>query len=178
MAKKENMFTGGTPYFDERLGVLLPKVKPPILRKDGPQAGPPVKEKLTRVSPGMYRDSTGSLVGSRGQKLPGRGQRPSSILDALNGAAPMPGQSLSPESPDIQRILDTWAKSRPVTPEQRPGLGIDPRDPNQYTRMPDGSLFGTYMGWFRDQADAQRGLTPQPKIPTAGFLQDLLKRRG
>lgn len=53
-------------------------------------------QSLQRVSPGVYRNSQGKLVGSRGQALP----KPSPIQGALESAqvqpAPRPGQQLPP----------------------------------------------------------------------------------
>lgn len=89
-----------------------------------PRVGPPLKEKLTRLSPGVYRDLSGNLVGSRGQKLPGQGQRRPSILDAIRSAQPQPVEVLGPIPPmsdNLQRIIDTWAKSRNGSSPAFPG---------------------------------------------------------
>jgi len=73
----EKQRTGGGSY--------LP-LKPPAMDKNGSlnQGG----GQLKRVSPGVYRNAQGQLVGSRGQQLPGsrpRGNAP--IQSAIQGAA-------------------------------------------------------------------------------------------
>lgn len=44
---------------------------------------------------------------------------------------------------------------RPVRPEERPGLGIDSRDPNKYDIGPDGQLVGTLIGWSKTPNNMQ-----------------------
>lgn len=43
--------------------------------------------------------------------------------------------------------FDDMQQARPVAPNERPSRGIDPRDPNQYSVLPDGSLMSTLIGW-------------------------------
>lgn len=82
------VFAGGNPNFDERTGQYKPSMSPPLTQ------APP----LQRLSPGVYRNSQGQLVGSQGQQLPGAAGRmaqhppqqqpyPGSVLGGLVGGA-------------------------------------------------------------------------------------------
>lgn len=53
-------------------------------------------------------------------------------------------------SKDVRMMQDNFAGGgvgRPLTEAERRARGMDPRDPNQYSIMPDGSVVGTLMGW-------------------------------
>ena len=77
------------------------------------------KQSLERVSPGVYRNSQGKLVGSKGQALP----KPSPIQNALQGAgqaagqqagmqpAPRPGQQMSQQEIDAAMQAGNLAES-------------------------------------------------------------------
>lgn len=43
--------------------------------------------------------------------------------------------------------LGDIGSAKPVADGDRSRFGIDPRDPNRYSVMPDGRLIGTLMGW-------------------------------
>lgn len=166
MKGKENMNTGGTPNFDERTGVKIPRAK---------------KEELKRLSPGVYRNAQGDLVSSSGKKLPRPQSQPS-----VAGSVMLP-----PMPPGLESIMANFGKGKTLSPQERAARGIDPRDPNQYGLMPDGTVFGTMMGWDKNPADGQRALTElalgqarmaadsmTPQIPRANSMSDLLRRRG
>lgn len=169
-------------------------------------------DSLTRVSPGVYRNSQGKLVGSRGQSLGNRDNKPGdAIRNALGdmtnpGArtpAARPGQQTPPAgmpqdwfqewqrlqqspgnmgeqianqvtgpNPNFEGIvrdaagqsaqnnlgnqmgqtmgnmqMPNYGDGRTLTPQERAARGIDPRDPNTYTILPDGRVMGTLMGW-------------------------------
>lgn len=169
-------------------------------------------DELTRVSPGVYRNSQGKLVGSRGQSLGNRNNRPGdAIRNALGdmtnpGArtpAGRPGQQTPPveipqqwfqqwqqnqqspgnmgeqianqvtgPNPNFEGIvrdaagqlaqnnmanqmgqtmgnmqMPNFGEMRTLTPQERAARGIDPRDPNTYSIMPDGRIHSTMMGW-------------------------------
>ena len=77
------------------------------------------KQSLDRLSPGVYRNSQGKLVGSKGQALPKR----SPIQNALQGVAqaagqqagmlpaPRPGQEMSQQEVDSGKLAETLANS-------------------------------------------------------------------
>ena len=80
------------------VSIALPQSEKDRLAGKKPVISPPVKEQLKRMSPGVYRNSQGKLVSSKGQALP----KPSPIQNALTSApaqpAPRPGQQMSPEA--------------------------------------------------------------------------------
>ena len=169
-------------------------------------------DQLTRVSPGVYRNRQGKLVGSRGQSLGNRDNKPGdAIRNALGdmtnpGArtpAARPGQQIPPveipkdwyqqwqqnqqspgnmaeqiagqvtgPNPNFEGIvrdaagqlaqnnmanqmgqaignmqMPNYGDGRTLTPQERAARGIDPRDPNIYTILPDGRVMSTMMGW-------------------------------
>ena len=168
---------------------------------------------LKRLSPGVYRNGAGQLVGSKGQAL----GRSSPIQNALQGAgqaagqqagmqanmqgivqaagmeggrmpAGRPGQQMSQQEIDAamqagnlaQSIMDqykvpgignqsgqmignmqmpNYGDARTLTPQERAARGIDPRDPNIYSIMPNGQVMSTLMGW-----------SPNPQGLTAGQM--------
>lgn len=65
-----------------------------------------------------------------------------------------------------------FGERRPVRDDERSRFGIDPRDPNRYDVLPDGSLVGTLMGWSRDgnmpNLDAIAGKPGSMKLPQMG----------
>ena len=94
------------------------------------------KQSLERLSPGVYRNSQGKLVGSKGQALP----KPSPIQNALQGAAqsvgqqagmqpaPRPGQQMSQQEIDLanqamNRINDTLNQYPVPKSPMDPGFG-------------------------------------------------------
>lgn len=115
------------------------------------------KQSLERVSPGVYRNSQGKLVGSKGQTLP----KPSPIQNALQGAAqgagmqpaPRPGQQMSPEAvnagmeagnlaesimaqyPSNKFPMENWQGGNSQLPQFFGGLGdYRPIQPNERGR--------------------------------------------
>jgi len=51
--------------------------------------------------------------------------------------------------------------NRPLTPQQRQIMGIDPNDPNQYVMGPNGQVFGTLMGFNRSNTSMPAGNADQ-----------------
>ena len=144
------------------------------------------KTPLKRLSPGVYRNGAGQLVGSKGQSLPG--QKPQSLTErALNAAyrasgvqpnqnrpaAPAPQQQAPMSQEQLQAGLEAsglagllanqqnvanqtgqmtgnmqmpnYGDARTLTPRERAARGIDPRDPNIYSIMPNGQVMSTMM---------------------------------
>lgn len=163
------------------VSIALPQSEKDRLAGKKPVVSPPVKEQLKRMSPGVYRNSQGKLVGSKGQGLP----KPSLIQNALQGAVQGAGQQagmqpgqrqqISPEAVNAgmqagdlvnSAIRDyqpnmgnqtgqmignmqtpNYGDARTLNPQERAARGIDPRDPNIYSIMPNGQVMGTLMGW-------------------------------
>jgi hypothetical protein len=73
--------------------------------------------------------------------------------------------------------LMSAGSGRAMTEAERRARGIDPRDPNQYSILPNGNVVGTLMGWAGmgdklppeqiEQMWAQRGNVSSPSIPRA-----------
>jgi hypothetical protein len=226
--------------------------------------GKPI-DRLTRVSPGVYRNSQGKLVGSQGQSLGRRDNRPGAAIgDALGdmtnpgnrmpagrpgqqtppvmtnpGArtpAARPGQQALPVEmpqgwlPEWQRLqqspgnmgeqfanqvtrpnpnfkgivrdaagqlaqnnmanqigqnmgnmqMPNYGEMRTLTSQERAARGIDPRDPNTYSIMPDGQVVGTMMGWSPDMQGQNifnaTGNQAQRGRAAGNSIGDLLRR--
>jgi len=113
--------------------------------------------KLERLSPGVYRNPLGRLVDKNNRAIRRRSQ-PQSRADRQVG-----------------RNLGN------LTPQDRAAAGIDPRDPNQYWRGPDGNIFGTLMGWYKDPSQVDRmiaGITKPAPAPAQNdqAISDLVQR--
>lgn len=151
MKKEPNVFAGGSPYFDEMTG----KVKIP---------------KLTRLSPGVYRNPLGGLVNSRNRAIRPGSKRATGALgsgDWLGQKPPVEGRG--PTTPN-------WlGGGRALSPEERSRAGIDPMDPNLYWQGDNGNIIGTLMGWYRNQGEAQKPLAPKPDGMMNDTLINLLK---
>lgn len=175
MAKKETMYTGGTPNFDEKTGTRIPRV------------GPPLKEKLTRLSPGVYRDLSGGLVGSRGQKLPGQRRQGPSLLDMARRAQPLPPASggmpgpVPPMSDELQRVLDTWAKNfgNPPRMPQAPGRSLEDVAQERANAIRNGGMVTMDINIPRDRRVNEILGRPQPDYlnPDMQASLDSLLRR-
>lgn len=98
---------------------------------------------MQRLSPGVYRSAGGGLVTQKGRPIQRQAQ---------------PG--IPPESAG-----NPWAQGGQIgeqlggstlSPEERLAQGIDPRDPNIYTRGPGGEVYGTLIGWSSNQPTADQ----------------------
>lgn len=96
-----------------------------------------------RLSPGVYRSKGGGLVSQQGERIrrqPGAPANPWAAQgEALYGAMPSPEQ------------MGGMLGGATLSPEERLAQGIDPRDPNIYTRGPGGEVYGTLIGWNANQ---------------------------
>jgi hypothetical protein len=81
------------------------------------------KQSLERVSPGVYRNSQGKLVGSKGQTLPKR----SPIQNALQGAAQAAGQQTGMQA-NIQGNLQAAGMEGGRMPAGQPGQQFSQRE--------------------------------------------------
>lgn len=118
-----------------------------------PKASPPTKQKLQRLSPGVYRNAAGGLVGSKGQALPG-------------------GQPTGAQAPS-----NPYAGANLLNDQQRREHGIDARDPNRYWMTPDGHVAGTLIGWEgMGRPKPQAPSAQAPAAPNDQAILDLLRR--
>ena len=117
---RDVVYTGGSKDFDEVTGKY---------RSSGRATPAP-----TRLSPGVYRDSQGRLVGQGGRPLPQQPQRP-----------PMQQQPQRPPMQQLPPQLGQQGKgpARDVyTPLPQPPMGLKPQQPDytggtgDYNRMP------------------------------------------
>lgn len=108
------------------------------MKKD-PNAG------LTRVSPGMYRNARGELVGQGGAQLNQNVTRQIQQQRQFNS-----------QNPQNRFDLNTFRNSRELTPQERQMHGIDPRDPNSYSIDQNGNVYGTLIGWNDNKVDSGR----------------------
>jgi hypothetical protein len=79
------------------------------------------KEQLKRLSPGVYRNNMGQLVGSKGQSLPGQPSLKQRALNAANQALnPNQQQPVSDQNQDmVQQIMQNAQRQQPGV--QTPG---------------------------------------------------------
>lgn len=109
------------------------------------------KQSLDRLSPGVYRNSQGKLVGSKGQALPKR----SPIQNALQGAAqaagqqtniqpaPRPGQQFSQQEIDAGIQAGNLANSMM---EQYPNLNMGNQQPVAYPNQMQPGIVASAQG--------------------------------
>ena len=101
---------------------------------------------VERLSPGVYRSAGGGLVSQQGQRIrrqpEPQGNPWAAQGEALYGAMPSPEQ------------MGGMFGGANLSPEERLAQGIDPRDPNIYTRGPGGEIYGTLIGWNANQPSA------------------------
>lgn len=178
------------------VSIALPQSEKDRLAGKKPVVSPPVKEQLKRMSPGVYRNSQGKLVGSKGQGLP----KPSPIQNALQGAVQGAGQQagmqpgqrqqMSPEAVNAGMQAGDLANSairdyRPYPQGQMPMTGSmqsgyleaqpwqqQPIQDLMYrypagTTPPDMRLFAPY----RPMNLAQQPQQPQQPQTVSGLLQ-------
>lgn len=102
-----------------------------------------------------------------------------SLLDAL--ASIMGPGARGPVSNPGERApfreLPNLSGGRRMTPQERQQRGIDPRDPNTYDIMPDGSVFGTLMGWSPERGDGpgMPGMGNMPGMFKSPFFDDQMR---
>lgn len=90
---------------------------------------PMPKEQLKRVSPGVYRNSLGELVGSRGQQLPGMRRRTNAALEGARRGADMAagrGSAISSALQGARQGLQGAPNQGPIgqwNPAQSPSMG-------------------------------------------------------
>ena len=142
---RDVVYTGGSKDFDEVTGKY---------RSSGRATPAP-----TRLSPGVYRDSRGRLVGQGGRPLPQQPQRP-----PMQQQPPQPIE-WSPQQPGQQGK----GPARDVyTPLPQPPMGLKPLQPDytggtgDYNRMP--SMPGSIDG---GRYDSRLGVMPAiPSLPS------------
>jgi hypothetical protein len=112
------------------------------------------KQSLERVSPGVYRNSQGKLVGSKGQALP----KPSPIQNALQGAAQSAGQQGG--------MLAGMEGGR--MPAGRPGQQMSQQETD--AAMQAGNLAESFMAQYPSGNISNQQIVPYPMQIQSGYL--------
>lgn len=101
----------------------------------------------------------------------GRGS-PQMIRDLQNMGARIGNVQPNPNEEMKNLFSSNWRDARPIQDNERSRFGIDPRDPNQFSVMPDGSLVQTLIGWSGNggmpNLDAIAGKPGSMKLPQMG----------
>lgn len=149
-SEKDRMRTGGRN---------LPG-KPPSMDDKGNLTG---KQSLERVSPGVYRNSQGKLVGSKGQALP----KPSPIQNALQGAAQAAGQQAGMQA-NVQGIAQAAGMEGGRMPAGRPGQQFSQQEID--AGMEAGKLAESIMAQYPSGNISNQQFVPYPSQVQPGIL--------
>ena len=149
-SEKDRMRTGGRN---------LPG-KPPSMDDKGNLTG---KQSLERVSPGVYRNSQGKLVGSKGQALPRR----SPIQNALQGAAQAAGQQAGMQA-NIQGIAQAAGMEGGRMPAGQPGQQFSQREID--AGMEAQRLAESFMAQYPSGNISNQQFVPYPSQVQSGYL--------
>jgi hypothetical protein len=124
----------------------------------------PKKQSLKRVSPGVYRNTSGGLVGPKGEGIPSRApvsnRLPASLPDGL-----------------LERLRELMGGDPRENPIEQPILRVDPRDPNIYGKDPQGNTIGTYIGWrgMGGKFNPEWAQVEQTKIPRTNSVIEKIR---
>lgn len=172
-SEKDRMRTGGRN---------LPG-KPPSMDDKGNLTG---KQSLERVSPGVYRNSQGKLVGSKGQALPKRSPIQSALQGASQAAGMQPGAQGGMQGGIAAGVMPN------MQPAGRPGQQLSQDEMNaamqardlvsQYENM-QGSVddimrnrFGQNQQFVPYPSQIQPGYRQAPPGQAPMMMQDLMYR--
>jgi hypothetical protein len=157
------------------VSIALPKSEKDRLRSDGqrlPGKSRPMddkgnftdKQSLERVSPGIYRNSQGKLVGSKGQALPKR----SPIQNALQGVAQAAGQQAGMQA-NIQGVAQAAGMEGGRMPAGRPGQGMSQQEVD--AAMQARNLANSFMEQYPNSGMGNQQIVPYPMQIQSGILQ-------
>lgn len=121
------------------------------------------KQSLERVSPGVYRNSQGKLVGSKGQTLPKR----SPIQNALQGAAQAAGQQTGMQA-NIQGNLQAAGMEGGRMPAGQPGQQFSQREID--AGMEAQRLAESFMAQYPSGNISDQQFVPYPSQIQPGIL--------
>jgi hypothetical protein len=113
------------------------------------------KQSLERVSPGVYRNSQGKLVGSKGQALP----KPSPIQNALQGAAQAAGQQAGMQA-NMQGIAQAAGMEGGRMPAGRPGQQFSQQEID--AGMEAQRLAESFMAQYPNSGISNQQIVPYP----------------
>lgn len=103
---------------------------------------------------------------------PGGGQGSPQMINDLQNLQRRAGDSQPNPNEEMKNVFSNWRGARPIQDNERSRFGIDPRDPNQFSVMPDGSLVQTLIGWSGNggmpNLDAIAGKPGSMKLPQMG----------
>lgn len=91
-----------------------------------PRTGGPSKEKLRRLSPGVYRNAAGALVGSGGQSI---GSRRPNLRSIAEQFAESGGPQSSPSKPSS--VADIAGNAKPARPNSAAESAANAKPPKQ-----------------------------------------------
>lgn len=80
----------------------------------------------------------------------GGGRGSPQMMNDLQDLRRRGGESQPNPNEEMKNLFSNWRGARPIQDNERSRFGIDPRDPNRFLVMPDGSLVQTLIGWSPD----------------------------
>lgn len=102
----------------------------------------------------------------------GGGRGDPQMMNDLQDLKRRAGVSQPTQGRNLDGILSSLRDAKPIADNERSRFGIDPRDPNQFSVMPDGSLIQTLIGWSGNggmpNLDAIAGKPGSMKLPQMG----------
>ena len=124
---------------------------------------------LKRLSPGVYRNGAGQLVGSKGQSLPG--QKPQSLTErALNAAnRTMNDGRRSQIQPSVQGVAQTAGMEGGRMPAGRPGQQMSQQEID--AAMQAGNLAESIMDQYKVPGMGNQQAVPYPAQIQSGYRE-------
>lgn len=125
----------------QQMGTMQIPPNVPPMPKGGYRSQNPSPQEMEMIN----RIRSGNLP-----QIPGNNMISRSVNNAVGNIAQRV-QQRNPQYFPPQQPNNTFnfGQGRRIQPNEYSRYGIDPRDPNQYTLLPDGRIMGTLIGWQR-----------------------------